>query len=209
MIKRNIKPALAFIATNVIGALLFYLTDFSCPAILNYDWTVQFGIGTIIWELGKMFLIFIVGIVLFLIVKKKINKNKYDKIKLIYFAIFPFLIFHNQFLRIPINLMNRKMVNSICAKSSSNGMQTESNDLYLKEYRYLQGELFLLPDIPKSSSNIDVKYYHDDFLGDFSLEVQLLCASDEVIDTTKGKWSIKKDSESKDKIQVSYYDHQD
>jgi hypothetical protein len=209
VIKRNVKSALAFIATTFIGALLFFLTDASCSAISNYYWIVQFGIAEIILGVGRIFLIFIVGMVLFLIVKRKINKNKYDKIKLMYFAVLPFFIFYSEFLRIPMNLMNRSVVNSICAKSSFDGIQTESHDLNLKEYRYLQGELFLLPDIPKSSDKIGVRYSHDDFFGEFSLHVQLLCSKDELIDTTQSNWSIKEDPQSKNIIQISYFERQD
>jgi hypothetical protein len=192
MIKRNLKPALAFITVCLIGAVLIFLVDNSCFAISQYRWTVVLGIGSILSSLLRITLIFTAGIILFLIIKRKIRPEKYNRVKLLYFSIFPIFIFYNQILLIFKGIMNRPMEKSICNKSSSNVMTTQSKILNLNEYDYLKSKLFLLPDLPKTSDSINISYYHDDFLGDFSLNLNFVCENKELIDTADKRWTISK-----------------
>jgi len=205
--KRKIKYIIVFILVCFLGAFLVYLTDNSCDAISNYNWTVQFGIGILFFALIKMIIIFIVGILLFLLFRKKIRHKKYDKIKLIYFAILPLFVFHYQFLLIPNNIINRSTVHSICEKSSTDGMTTHSKNINLSEYNFLQDKLFLLPNIPNTSDSIDLDYYHDGFLGDFSLDVTFACDIYSRIDILDKRWSVTKINKVNKKKHIYYHDN--
>ena len=205
MLYRNIKSILVFSLVCVIGGLLSYSTNNSCSAIAQYRWTVGAGLGSLFFALLKVTLIFISGIILFLLVKKRIPHDKYARVKLIYFAILPLFVFYGQFLSIPKHFINRPVKESICNKSSTDGMKTKSNGINLFEYEYLKNKLFLLPKLPASSDSINVSYYTDDLMGDCILDIEFKCDINEQIDTTNKCWTLKDINQFANKKVVNYH----
>ncbi len=206
MLRRNVKTALLFFLVCFLGMLLEDLTDCSCDATQQYNWTVQFGIGAMIYSILEKVVFFIAGFTFFILIKKKICSEIYIKTKYIYFAALPVLVFHNQFLQIPENISNRSIELSICEKSWSNGLQTNSKTLNQKEYKYLKHQLLLLPDLPQSADSIDINYYRDNFLGEFILTIHFLCDNLEPIDTANKHWITDAANNSINKKKVGYTD---
>lgn len=70
---------------------------------------------------------------------------------------------------------NRKIHQSICNKSSDNGMFCSIDRITVEEYMYLSDKSGWLPLIPSSAESIIIDYYRDDFLGDywFSMWVEI------------------------------------
>ena len=67
-------------------------------------------------------------------------------------------------------------------------MQVKSINVTYPEYQYLQGELVLLPDISSQSDSIQINYYHDGFLPDFSLTVLFRVPVNEPKKTDEKHW---------------------
>ncbi|HWY34687.1 MAG TPA: hypothetical protein VNX68_08570 [Nitrosopumilaceae archaeon] len=197
---------LIFFLSCLIGGLLAYLINNSCDAIVNYTWSVQFGLGEMIHSVLKMTFIFVIGIVVFGLIRKKIPQRNYNSIKLIYFAVLPLFVFHHQFLSIPRNILNRSIKSSICEKSVDNGIRTETMNITLTEYEFLKNRLFLLPDLPNTADSINIMYYHDDFFGDFDLNVHFRCSKNEPIDTSDKRWNVITSDKLIDKKRVRYHD---
>lgn len=66
----------------------------------------------------------------------------------------------------------RRIEESICLKSTSNGRFTESVGLSVPEYNHLKTLHPLLPLLPVGADSLRVNYYSDGFLPDFALKVQ-------------------------------------
>ena len=210
MIKRNLITALVFILVCLFVTGASSLTNNSCSAVEGYYWSVNFLPWDMMGGLLQNFLIFLVGAGLFFIVKRKAKNKfgaKYNKFKYWYFAILPLLILYSTILEIPNNISNRSVINSLCNKSSTDGMTVQSKGVDLKEYKYLQKQLFLLPDLPPTAQNITIKHYADPFLGDFILRINFICEGKEKIDLRDDHWSIENNHLSTGKKLIVYEDH--
>ncbi len=69
-----------------------------------------------------------------------------------------------------MKLYNEKTKVSICNKSISKGLFAESKNLTFEEYEFIRKSCNF-PQIPINSKSIYLKYYEDDFLGDYSTEI--------------------------------------
>jgi hypothetical protein len=204
MIKRNIPAIVIFILSCFACIFLSYSTTSVCEAILNYSWTVQFGVGAVVFSLIKMFIIWAAGITVWFLIRKKLQPHRYKKIKLFYYAILPLVIFYKQLLAVPGDVLNRPIKRSICDKTTSNGMTTESKNITLPEYDYLRTNLQLLPALPTTSEKINISYYTDNFLGDYMLSVHFECDIHEPVDTTTHLWFVDPIEGSTDKKEVTF-----
>ncbi|MDP2387281.1 MAG: hypothetical protein Q8M29_12970 [Bacteroidota bacterium] len=60
---------------------------------------------------------------------------------------------------------------SLKRKLTDNGMQLKADSLSLIEYKELRGDYSILPELPPAADSIEINYYHDDFLGDYSIDI--------------------------------------
>jgi hypothetical protein len=204
MIKRNIPAIMIFILSCLACIFLSYSTTSVCEELLNYTWTVQSGVGGVVFSLIKMFIIWVAGVTVWFLIRKKLQPHRYRKIKLFYFALLPLVIFSKQLMAIPGDMLNRPMERSICDKTTSNGMTTESKNITLQEYDYLRIHLQLLPQLPVTSEKINISYYTDNFLADYRLSVHFECGVHEAIDTTNHLWSVSPIEGTSDKKEVTF-----
>lgn len=203
----KLQLPLIFVGVCFVGAVLEYLTDTSCPVIIAYRISpTMTGIEEFVNNIAFAGFVLCVGIVILLTIRR-FSRGLYHRIKLIYTALLPLLVFHHLFLRIPENIYYAPLQKTICAKASKEG-NLKLQMLTIEEYDYLQKRAFALPILPKSADNINVFYFCDDFFGEYTAELRFECDFAEVIDTNK-LWHIDKiDGETKRKI-VSYYDFRD
>jgi hypothetical protein len=204
MIKRNVPAIMIFILSCFACIALSYFTTFVCEEMPNYSRNVQFGVGGVVFSLIKMFIIWVTGITIWFLIRKKIQPNRYKKIKFFYFALLPLFIFSKQLLAIPGDLLNRPVEHAICDKTTSNGMTTESRNITLQEYVYLKTHLQLLPSLPLTAEKINLSYYTDNFSGDYMLSVHFECDIHEPIDTTNHLWSVTPIEGSPDRKEVTF-----
>ena len=193
-----------FILTSIVIFILLSITVYSCESTNNYKWEVQFGIGKIIFQLIIKLIIFIVGIIVFLLVRKFVKFNNYRLFKKIYFIVFSLSIFYAQIYKISQSVLHLKKEYSICSKSTTEGLTTKSNSLNLSEYNYLYSKFHLLPDLPSTSDSININYYTDNFLGDYMLDIQFRCKGSAHIDTADHHWMIL-NVDKKNNIQYANY----
>lgn len=66
---------------------------------------------------------------------------------------------------------DKRLIQSICNKSSDDGMFCTMNRLSFDEYMYLQKKSGWLPQMPSHCENVILNYYRDDFLGDYFLNI--------------------------------------
>jgi len=204
--KKFWKATLAFLGSCFLGATALSITDPSCDALYQYRWTVQFGLGPLVESLMKSFLIFVVGVVLFYLLRRRLSQALNGKGPIVYFMILPVFVFHVQFYGVWKNLTSASIERSICAKSTGDGMTVQSVALEHEEYRYLKRRLTLLPNLPSSADSISVEYYHDGFLGDFMLKVRFGCSEQESLSLTGQQWSIDSLQHGGGRKQVVYED---
>jgi hypothetical protein len=184
--------------------LLSFYTSAVCEEILNYSWTEQFGVGGIVLSLIKMFIVWVTGITVWFLIRRKLQPHRYKRIKFFYFALLPLIIFSRQMLAVPVDILNRPLERSICDKTTTNGMRTESKNITLTEYEYLRTNFQLLPALPLTSEKISISYYTDSFLGDYSLSVHFECNIREPIDTASHRWWVDPLVGSSDKKEVTF-----
>ncbi len=119
---------------------------------------IVFIIGCLIWTFGYLF---------FLKFERWHSLVKKYFILLTILASFPLVnsIWKNSF------RSDRQLSQSICSKSSDDGMFCSMNRLSFDEYMYLNKKSEWLPLIPPHSESVIINYYRDDFLGDYSLNM--------------------------------------
>ena len=87
-------------------------------------------------------------------------------------------------------------------------MTTTSKNISLTEYGYLKNQFFLLPELPKTSHNISLNYYTDNFLGDYSLSINFTCENKEQIDTKNKHWTILNIDKLTNRKSIEYFDQE-
>jgi hypothetical protein len=204
MIKRNIPTTVVFILSCCACVLLSFFTSSPCKAILNYSWTIQFGIGGVVLSIIKMFIVWVAGITVWLLIRRKLQPQRYKRVKYFYFGLLPLVIFFKQLSAIPGDILNRPMEHAICDKTTTYGMKTESKNMTLSEYDYLRTNFHLLPALPLTTEKIDISYYADNFIGDYSLSVRFECSIREPIDRASHRWWVEPIEGSVDKKNVTF-----
>lgn len=204
-IKRNLSTVFCFIVGALIVSVCINFGNSDCEAIRQLAGS---GLGEFVISVVKIIGIGLTGIVLFLLIKKHINQHYYKHIKLLYFALLPFGMCVPQLITIPANMKYKEVIQSICDKSIGDGMTFKSRQLSKKEYDYLVRIFYIIPELPATAREIDIKYYHDDFLGDYGLKIDFECELNEKIDTlSPGKhWSLYERNLSGQTMKVEYND---
>jgi hypothetical protein len=163
----------SFCCTCVLGALTVTLTGAWCTALAHYELT------TIRDLLFRFFMLVVYApAILWLGIKGyRALRSRRPALRSIhgtigYCAALAVITFPLHFALIPMNLWNHGQEPSICSKSTSDGMFTTSTGLTPKEYAHLQDMLPLLPELPITPDSINLFYYSDGFLPDFSLKVR-------------------------------------
>jgi hypothetical protein len=207
-IAQDLLGTLSFLNVCFIGGTLFFVTYRSCPALDHYNWTVQFGIGDMIAALVYFLIALMLGIGIFLVVQWLWRERLgayYDRFRVVYGVVLAVVLFHNAFIDIYRNIFFPDLKAAICSKTLSDGMITSSIGLDLAEYALLQGDFFLLPDLPVSAHDINIRYYHDNFLGDYNLQVRIVCEKTELLEAQYGTWSIDEDEPAQCNEKVAIY----
>ncbi len=180
--------------TLVLTPVLFYLilkfgwTNLYCGQLSGYDYDDFKIIGGLIKLVLLFFAICGGGILVFYLLKKFVPafKNKYIQVS--YFAFLWAIVFYPGF-RVAIqNHSDAPFISSLCNKTTGSAMQVKSTNVSYPEYEYLQGELILLPDISPRSDSIQIDYYHDGFLPDFSLHILFRVPVNEPTKTDEKHW---------------------
>lgn len=87
------------------------------------------------------------------------------------------------------------LVNSICQKSSDDGMEARYKNLSKREYDYLNTKRHRLPEIPEETESVSIYYVRDDFFGEFDLNITLKLNSNSILDSTNYKgWKHQSES---------------
>jgi hypothetical protein len=144
-------------------------------------------------------------------VNAKIEVNSSVKFKIFSFVLVSVLSLYYPISIIVHTSLNDSIRTSICQKSKRDHQSAHSNKLNYEEYAYIKNTNNL-PAIPINSRNIDLFYYEDDFLGDYSIVLTFELDLTVKLTTTKRwkseKWKvIKIDKVKKIKI-IEYTDHQ-
>jgi hypothetical protein len=163
----------SFFGTCVLGALGLLRTSEDCTALDHYSITT-------IGDVKRFFLmtfvyapvIFWLGVRAYRQLRRRWAMFGTVRGTCCYFIVLGFAVFPFQFMGITTNLRNDGIERSICDKSTSNGMFTESVGLTAAEYAHLWKMLPLLPDPPIKPDSVNISYYSDGFLPDFSLSVR-------------------------------------
>ncbi len=100
---------------------------------------------------------------------------------------------------------HRVIKDSICEKSTDDGMICLMSNLTYDEYCYLSDNTWL-PSIPGSSENIAIEYYRDDFIGDFSLAISIWLPNDQIQDIDFEKWDSVK-GKRRNSSKFVYHNH--
>jgi len=202
---KTIINILKIVGTSiVIGIFILFVTKsnhFSCPALEIFSNESSFSL--MIEAIKMLFLsigIWLIGLILFLIVRKKKKINIY-----LYFTIITIItlspLIYNAIKRSPER--NRSLKEEICKKGNDDGMMLTFKQLNKKEYNFINSETNWLPSIPNETKSINIDYYRDDFLGDFDLNIELELEENEKIDLVNFPgWTS-------DKGKLYYQDYQD
>lgn len=164
------------VVSLVIGCLIIannYL-DKSCLALSAFEALSIINFFKALVVLGLLFIILIVGFVIFFAFLKSKRINI-----ILYFSILA-LIVSSPIIKNLIYAINDKegdIKESICKKAVDDGMFCKMQDLSYDEYLFITQDSWL-PSIPKSSKNISIEYYRDDFLGDYYLIINLWIPKD-------------------------------
>jgi hypothetical protein len=168
------------------------LTSVSCSQIEVFN-------GDLLFQALKFLGFTILGVGIWWIGYKFFKRLTFEKNQLILYFIFISLvstsnigkkIWKNNF------SSSKELIRSICSKSQDDGMIYNANRLSAEEYNYLTNESGWLPRIPLDSKNIEISYYRDDFLGDYSLNIKIELPTGESINSLKyPEW--KKNEENK------------
>jgi len=80
---------------------------------------------------------------------------------------------------------DRQLIQSICSKSTDDGMFCSMDRLTFNEYMYLYQKSGWIPLIPSHSENVIINYYRDDFLGDYSFNMWIELPARPKLDSIK------------------------
>ena len=167
----------SFFGTCGLGAVLVFVSTAWCNALEHYKiTTISELMRGLLMTLVYAPLIFWLGIKAYRLFRGRWPLLLTTKGTLGYFIVLAFAVFPFQFLRIPVNIRNHRIEHSICTKSTSDGMFTESKGLTTEEYAHLQQMLSLLPDLPAEPDSINVLYYSDGFLPVFGIKIRCAVA---------------------------------
>lgn len=202
-IKRTVPVAIVFVLSGYILNFIIAATSCSCSALDVY-------LGEGFFEIISSFIVgtvmLFVGIGVYFFMRKRVKHRL--RFKYLYWSLLPLLILSGPIYDKINNWKYRRMELSICQKSNSDGsMNAKSTGLDLREYDYFKKHMkVFVPELPGSAKNIDISFYGDDFLGDFSLNISFTCAIQEKI--IKGQnWGIESVDESHATQRAFYSSH--
>lgn len=180
--KRFIEILKIMTISIVMGIIVLIVTKshyISCSGLEVFNksssYASMFGIGV-------AFGIWIIGFILYYSIKKK--KKIY---LLIYFPLLTIISLHQNISEVVHREpeKDRAIKQQICNKSSDDGMMLIYLNLDKTEYDFINSKSKWLPEVPLGAKEININYYRDDFLGDFSLKIELRLKKGERLDVNK------------------------
>jgi hypothetical protein len=189
--RKKHKIYITSIITIAIVIAVNKLTSVSCSQIDIFK-------GDSLFLLLKFLGYAILGFVIWVIGYKVSKRLKLEKHQLILYFIFVSLVSTSNIgMKIWENNFSssKELIKSICSKSKDSGMIYKANGLTADEYNYLTDGSGWLPKTPIIAKNIEISYYRDEFLGDYSLNIEIEIPANESIDSSKyPKWKKKRDN---------------
>ncbi|MEC3907842.1 hypothetical protein VOI54_12505 [Tamlana sp. 2201CG12-4] len=180
--KNKIIEFLKIIAVSAITSLIWFIlptrttkeTDgVDCDTLIefyNIDYISDFF--QILLILVVIVVTWIVGVLIYYYLRRKRKINIY-----LYFTVATLISLSTMYFKPKEkkNIVNisPEMKNVICKKGSDDGMFLQLDNLTNNEYEYLRSLKKWWPEIPNEANSINVEYYRDDFLGDFSFDINL------------------------------------
>ncbi len=186
---------LKIIGVSVLTAFVILLltrnNHINCSALNTFSGESSIGLffdflKTVLIGFG----IWIVGIVIYFLIKKKKQINLYIFFSLLtIFSLHSFII--TALMRAPEK--SRELKQGICNKSTDDGMMLNFNQLKKDEYDFINLKTNRLPTIPKEADSINISYFRDDLLGDYHLIIEMILPSEQELDTLEyPKWTLNK-----------------
>ncbi|MCI5056168.1 MAG: hypothetical protein MRY83_08670 [Flavobacteriales bacterium] len=135
----------------------------------------------------SFFTIFLIGIVLFIVLRKRLKLNIIG-----YFLILSVFSSFGISLKIIENFRDRdEFKKNLCDKIQDDGMMCKMNNLNLVEYKFLTKDHNWIPNVPESTEEISIQYFRDDFLGDYDLSITIAVPEKRKIDSSNfPKWNL-------------------
>jgi hypothetical protein len=203
-IKRTVPFLAVFVLSGFVIGWIIDALDCSCNALRAY---ASADFYELIIDMSSAAVVLVAGVVIYFLLR---NKFKHHKIqfKYIYWVLLPLLILWRPIYNTIIDFKNRDVERAICKKSEAPiGGRVISTRLNLQEYEYLTKHIGVVtPFLPASARDIDVKYYGDDFLGDFMLNIVFTCSLNEKIAKDEN-WGVKSVDKMHSTQQVYYSSH--
>ena len=197
----------AIVITTAIVALLFIakeLTTIRCPELYVFTDFSFSKIMFLIIILIIFFIIWLVGLILYL---------KFERVKrlniILYFGLLATFSSIPLISNIYMNISDpdRQLKKEICEKLHDDGMNFQATKLTILEYRFLTQSNSWIPNVPDDSKEIDIEYYRDDFLGDYSLSIIFTLSNGSILDSTiYPNWKVI-EVKSNGEIKYEYYEN--
>lgn len=173
--ERRWLALLCILVTAGTGGLLLRLTSTWCDALGHYDGLSMSELKSFVfWNIGFAPFTLLFGAWCYRKLRVRWMFLGTAKGTVFYFVFLTLLAFPFQFGGLVLRGDERMIDETICAKSTSNGMFTESKGLTVEEYEHLRALNPYLPPVPAGADSLRVEFYSDGFLPDFSLHV--VCA---------------------------------
>jgi hypothetical protein len=177
--------------TAIVGIVILFFTKdnhFSCGALDAFSNESAGWLFVAFKTVLIVLTIWIVGLLAYFIMGVLNRINTF-----LYFAILTTMALHyfifKAIVRSPEE--HRELKEVICNKSSDDGMELEFIKLTKIEYDYVNSKTKWLPAVPDNTETIDVKYFRDDFFGEYHLEVELSLPKEVRIDSAKfSEWKL-------------------
>ena len=193
---RNLQGVIVSILTISILTIVKRLSSIDCDALFAFS---DVSISYIFAMIG----IWVIGFIFFSKTKCQID------VKIFFIALS--LISSSAICRdIVLNFDNiqRDLKESICEKSTDDGMLCEMTNLSKQEYDYVMRDQLNL-SVPTEANNISIYYYRDTFLGEYILSMSLEMPPYQKIDSINySNWVISDSLENK-KIKYTFYESRD
>jgi hypothetical protein len=211
MIKKYLYRIIYLCSWICLNAFAYWYSA-TCDSLELYD---VFTLPELIVLVSSPFISLIIlstGRFLYRQINARIEVNSPVKFKICSFVLVSVLSFYYPISIIAHTCFNDSISTSICQKSERNHQNAHSNKLNYEEYVYIKNTNNF-PAIPTNSRNIDLFYFEDDFLGDYSVVLTFELDLTDKLNTTKRwkseKWKVIKIDKVKKIKMIEYTDHQD
>jgi energy-coupling factor transporter transmembrane protein EcfT len=177
--KKNWLTYLCSIATIIFLVFLANKTHIGCSQLKVFEGdTLHFILGS----LSRLLVIIAIWLSGFFI--SKLAKLRGRNL-ILFFVFLTLFAAHRPIIAIYKNLTNKntETIKALCNKSQDSGMICTFKKLTAEEYSFLIKDADSLPFAPISAKSINIRYYRDELLGDYDLNIDLEMPNNDSINT--------------------------